>query len=53
MQVIKQLQIRAKPTSNGETDGDQVNPLQDGVGKKEVSLEHFSLEINLLGHPGF
>lgn len=35
MQVIKQLQIRAKPTSNGETDGDQVNPLQDGVGKKE------------------
>ncbi|CAL9159476.1 uncharacterized protein LOC135639785 isoform X2 [Musa acuminata AAA Group] len=35
MQVIKQLQIRAKPTSNGETDGDQVNRLQDGVGKKE------------------
>ncbi|URE30054.1 hypothetical protein MUK42_16046 [Musa troglodytarum] len=36
MQVIKQLQTRAKPTtSNGETDGDQVNTLQDGVGKKE------------------
>ncbi|CAL9082177.1 unnamed protein product [Musa textilis] len=46
MQVIKQLQTRAKPTtSNGETDGDQVNTLQDGVGKKEVSLEHLSPDI--------
>ncbi|XP_064986085.1 uncharacterized protein LOC135615838 isoform X8 [Musa acuminata AAA Group] len=35
MQVIKQLQTRARPTSNGETDGDQANTLQDGVGKME------------------
>ncbi|THU59232.1 hypothetical protein C4D60_Mb03t22790 [Musa balbisiana] len=36
IQVIKQLQTRARPTSNGETD-DQVNTLQDGVGEKEVA----------------